>query len=763
MIDNEDTPTVQRSTSASTEHNAAIQPAPSTTTQPATRQEASIDTHTSTANEQQEDPAATIQTEAVQDSDADEQEDAEQVNSPGDTSQGEEARESTASAATQPSTEQVSSTKDPIPYLNVEDLLSLEIVSEPQISPNGSWIAFTVQSCHAETNTTSSAIWLVSSQGGKKEPARQITAGNNHDSTPRWSPDGQTLAFLSNRTGTSQIYLLPLNGGEARQLSNLPQGISSYSWRPDGKLLLATSAWKPGDDKADPTDANELVYLYTRLDELQNGTGHLQGRHEQLWLIPLQGNAMRLTSEPVDLLQSSWSPDGTEIAFSANRRPLPDLSISKALWVLTVATGQMRRLTPEEGLAQEPAWSPDGQSIAYLYTPDQTEAGNVHPWVVAADGKSAPHPAVTGAEELACQEWIFDELRTEWLSRPQWYPDSKSFLVTAQTHGQVHLYRIELGNNKISQLTSGNGRYLSPQLSRNGQLLALIRADWFTPGDIWSMGSDGQGLRKLTRINDVFLQKHQLIRPKRISWHSIDGQEIEGWLYLPALPEGVKAPLILAPHGGPALAWGDGYVHEFQVLAGKGYAVLAPNPRGSTGYGEDFSRKILNDWGGIDFQDLMAGLDHVIATEAIDANRLGINGTSYGGYMTNWAITQTQRFKAAVSRNGLSSIATASLLSDQPVWLPLSMEDPALQQARSPLTFADRISTPLLLLHAEDDLACPFSESLQLFVALRKRKHPVELVRYRQASHLMDWPTVGMPQQRVDRLRRTLAWFERFL
>jgi dipeptidyl aminopeptidase/acylaminoacyl peptidase len=653
-----------------------------------------------------------------------------------------------------------------MPYLSADDLLALQIASDPQISPDGALIAFTVQRCHAESNTTSSAIWLVRTAGGKNAAAWQVTGGEHHDSAPRWSPDGRTLAFLSDRDGLPQIYLLPMDGGEARRLSALARGVTEYNWRPDGLALLAHSPWKPVDDQS-AAESDEPALVYTRLGAQWDGEGHRQGRHQQLWLITLDGRdsrVQRLTTEPVDLVQSCWSPDGSEIVFCANRRPDPDLSVSMALWVLTVATGQLRRLTPNEGLAQVPAWSPDGQSIAYLYTPDQTEAGNYAPWIVSAQqGEETARPAVQGAEEITCQTWVIDELRSEWLAPPQWYPDSKALLVTAQQRGQVHLYCLDIEQNQRVQLTQGNGRYLSPQISRDGQTITMVRADWFTPGDIWSMDSDGKKLQKLTRINDAFLQSHRLIRPKRITWQSRDGLEIEAWLYLPPLPEGMKVPLILMPHGGPSLAWGDGYVHEFQVLAGRGYAVLAPNPRGSAGYGEEFSRRVLNDWGGADFEDLMTGIEHVIANEPIDGERLGIAGISYGGYMTNWAITQTNRFKAAVSRNGVSSLRSASLLSDQTIWFNLCLPDEALQRNRSPLTFVDRITAPLLLLHAEDDLRCPFSESLQLFVALRKRKHPVELVRYRHVSHLMDWPDVGVPQQRVDRLRRTVEWFARFL
>jgi dipeptidyl aminopeptidase/acylaminoacyl peptidase len=655
------------------------------------------------------------------------------------------------------------------PYMSVDDLLALRILSSPRLSPDGSQIAFSAQQSDGGKNSTSSAIWVVNAKGGKGETPRQLTNLENttHDIMPCWSPDGQSLAFLSDRSGSPQIHLLPLHGGEARQVSRLSQGVSEYSWRPDGAAVLAHSPWKAADDQQQP-DTSATAVVYTRLDEQWDGIGFRNGRRQQLWLLPLDGEATRLTAEPVDVVSSCWSPDGTEIAFCANRRPDPDLSASMALWVLNVANGQMRRLSPETGLAQMPAWSHDGQSIAYYYCEDQTEASNISPGLVDAHGQSAPRSAASNTQELTCLEIIVDELHFPMLSCPQWYPDNASLLVTVQQRGQVHLYRIDTQHDSVTQLTSGNGCYLNPHISQDGQTITAIRADWFTPGDVWAMDGDGANRRKLTGINDTFLRARQLVRPKRITWESFDGLEIEGWLYLPTLPEGVKAPLILEVHGGPTLAWGDSYVHEFQVLAGKGYAVLAANPRGSCGYGEEFTRKVLNDWGGDDFRDLMAGIDHVIATEPVDANRLGIGGLSYGGYMTNWAITQTNRFKAAVSRNGISFLPSAALLSDQSTWFDLAMgsddRDPdTLRRSSSPLTFADNITTPLLLLHSENDLRCPFSESLQLFVTLRKRKHTVELVRYPGVSHLIDWPGFGTPQQRADRLRRTVEWFGRFV
>jgi dipeptidyl aminopeptidase/acylaminoacyl peptidase len=657
------------------------------------------------------------------------------------------------------------------PFISVDDLLALKVASDPQISPDGSRIAYTVLQCKEETNTTSSAIWLIYSKDGKAQTPRQLTGAGivkHHDFAPRWSPDGQFLAFLSDRNGSIQIHVLPLAGGETQQISNLSQDITEYSWRPDGKALLAHSAWKPIDDHNQP-DTSTISVVYSRLDEQWDGLGYKQGRHQQLWLITLDGTATRLTSEPVDIIQSCWAPDGSEIAFCANRRPDPDLSVSMALWVLTISTGQMRCLTSEDGSAQMPSWSPDGQTIAYYYSIDQTETSNISPWVVNAHDNSAPRPVTSSAVNLTCLELIVDELHISIIGRPLWFPDSHSLLVTVQEQGQVHLYQLNIEHDQTVKLTSGNGCYINPQLSKDGQIITMVRTDWFTPGDVWSMDSNGENGHKLTGVNDILLRSRQLVRPKRITWQSFDGLEIEGWLYLPPLQQGVKAPLILEIHGGPSLAWGDSYVHEFQVLAGKGYAVLAANPRGSAGYGEEFCKKSLNDWGGNDFRDLMLGIDHVLATEPVDGTRLGIGGLSYGGYMTNWAITQTNRFKAAVSRNGISSLFTAGLLSDQTIGFDYVMSGTgsesgqSFQQSRSALTFADNITTPLLLLHADNDLRCPFSESYQLFVVLRKRKHTVELVRYPGVSHLIDLPDCGTPKQRTDRLFRTVEWFERFV
>ena len=657
------------------------------------------------------------------------------------------------------------------PFISVDDLLALKVASDPQISPDGSRIAYTVLQCKEETNTTSSAIWLIYSKDGKAQTPRQLTGAGivkHHDFAPRWSPDGQFLAFLSDRNGSIQIHVLPLAGGETQQISNLSQDITEYSWRPDGKALLAHSAWKPIDDHNQP-DTSTISVVYSRLDEQWDGLGYKQGRHQQLWLITLDVTATRLTSEPVDIIQSCWAPDGSEIAFCANRRPDPDLSVSMALWVLTISTGQMRCLTSEDGSAQMPSWSPDGQTIAYYYSIDQTETSNISPWVVNAHDNSAPRPVTSSAVNLTCLELIVDELHISIIGRPLWFPDSHSLLVTVQEQGQVHLYQLNIEHDQTVKLTSGNGCYINPQLSKDGQIITMVRTDWFTPGDVWSMDSNGENGHKLTGVNDILLRSRQLVRPKRITWQSFDGLEIEGWLYLPPLQQGVKAPLILEIHGGPSLAWGDSYVHEFQVLAGKGYAVLAANPRGSAGYGEEFCKKSLNDWGGNDFRDLMLGIDHVLATEPVDGTRLGIGGLSYGGYMTNWAITQTNRFKAAVSRNGISSLFTAGLLSDQTIGFDYVMSGTgsesgqSFQQSRSALTFADNITTPLLLLHADNDLRCPFSESYQLFVVLRKRKHTVELVRYPGVSHLIDLPDCGTPKQRADRLYRTVEWFERFV
>ena len=662
----------------------------------------------------------------------------------------------------------------PNPLVSIEDLVALQIASEPQVSPDGLQIAYAVLKSDAEANTARSSIWLVpalTGASGKLQPPRQLTAEALNSVMPRWSPDGRWLAFLSDRSGSMQIYLLPLNGGEARQVSSLKQSVTEFCWRPDGHALLAVSPWKTEDDQ--PTEQDEeIVQVWTRLDETWDGTGYKHGRHQQLWLIDLESDqpATRLTFEPIDHLQPCWSPDGKEIAFCANRRTAPDLSVSAALWVLNLETGRSRRLSPSEGLAQQPAWSPDGRWLAFYYAADQSETANVVPWIVEANGHSAPRPATTASLSQTSIETLVDNLHFYGVSRPCWYPDNTSLMVTVQARGQVHINRLYINTNHEEPLTTGNGCYLSPHMSTNGRTIAALRTDWFTPGDIWAMAGNGANRRRLTGVNDVLLRSRQLIRPRKISWRSFDGLEIEGWLYLPPLPPGERAPLVLDVHGGPTLAWAESYVHDFQVLAGMGYAVLAANPRGSAGYGEEFCRKIINDWGGDDFRDLMLGVDHVIATEPIDGSRLAITGASYGGYMTCWAITQTRRFKAAVARNPVTSLLTCGLLSDQWLWFGLIMgtqdadQDPeTLRRSCSPMTFADAITTPLLLIHSTEDLRCPPSESLQLFNVLRARQHTVELALYPGVSHLLDFPGYGSPKQRMDRERRSFEWIKKYV
>jgi dipeptidyl aminopeptidase/acylaminoacyl peptidase len=658
------------------------------------------------------------------------------------------------------------------PFISIEDLAALQLVGEPRVSPDGLLIAYTLTCSDLAENAENTTIWLVPAvpaANGKNQPARQLTADMFSAMLPRWSPDGHTLAFVSNRTGSMQIFALSLNGGEARQVSDLPQSVTDFYWRPDGRALVVQSPWKATDEQPGAEDES-TVQIWTRLDETEDGAGYKQGRHQHLWLLDLeQGlSPTRLTSEPINHTQVCWSPDGTELAFCANRRTDPDLSVSVALWILNLASGHMRRLSPVDGLAMQPAWSPDGRWLAFYYAADLTETANVVPWIVEANGQSAPRPATTASQSQTGVEFIVDGLHFSPMSSPCWYHDSTSLLVHVQTHGQIHLNRLYINTDHEEPLTAGNGCYLNSHMSANGRTIAALRTDWFTPGDIWAMAGNGANRRRLTAVNDALIRQRQVIRPKKISFRSFDNLEIEGWLYLPILAAGERAPLVLDVHGGPTLAWAESYVHDFQVLAGLGYAVLAVNPRGSVGYGEEFCRKILSDWGGDDYRDLMLALDHVIATEQVDGSRLAITGASYGGYMTCWAISQNKRFKAAVAQNAVTSLLTSGLLSDQGLWFDLSMggeeqgPDPeTLRRSCSPMTFADAITTPLLLIHSTDDMRCPVSEAKQLFSALRRRQHPVELALYPGVSHLLDYPGFGSPKQRVDRLHRSVAWFKR--
>lgn len=678
--------------------------------------------------------------------------------------------------------------------LALADLVALQAVSDPQISPDGRLVAFVVETKDPDANEVRSRIWLVEAEAGAAP--RPLTAGNTQDSQPRWSPDGKTLGFVSNRGGTRQIWLLSLGGGDPRPLTSHPIGAREPVWAPDGQRLafLAPGPDRRGDDLVLPErdDRKRLVWVREHRHKL-DGVGFFGSLRNHVWLASLTGEpASQLTDGPCEDQSPSWSPDGQKIAFVVDRSANRDRHFGGgAVHVVDVASGAVRRLTSENGRAAHPSWSPDGASIAYAGSSlaDDASPVNTHLWIVGADGANAR--CLTDDRDRSVGQTPGGYLTS---SAPAWTPDGRALLYLVGDGPSTHLCRVSDGAS--IPLTGGRLVVQSFSVDRSARRAALLVTDPLTPPEVclWeavdpdvarstapatslsteaplsSSAGEGPGVRPvpLSTVNAPLLAKLSLAAPEDLRLSRPDGTVIEGWLLRPTRSVGANVPLILSVHGGPHNYFGDVFSFDHQLYAASGYAVLYANPRGSGGRGERFARAVCEDWGGQDFEDLMALLDYVIARgdPPIDERRVAITGSSYGGYMTCWAITQTGRFATAVAGACISNLVSFFGTSDiGATWGARQFggtPDERLDWyiARSPVHHATAITTPLLLYHGESDLRCPIEQSEQMFTTLRRQGKPVEFLRVPTESHGV---LNGSPAHRLAVRQAILDWFAGYL
>lgn len=650
--------------------------------------------------------------------------------------------------------------------IRADDLFRIAMVSDPQVSPDGTQVAFVVTRMYRKENCYRSGIWTVPVAGGAPRP---LTAGTARDSTPRWSPDGRWLAFLSTRGGDKpQLWYLPADGGEARQLTNLPEGVEQPVWSPRGDALAFVS--KVGPEKQSDSDVRVIRTIRYRFD----GEGFLDDKYRQIWVVPFDPSnpsmpeARQITDGPYEHRDPAWSPTGHEIAFTAARHPDWELGVLQDIWAVSAAGGPPRKITCAPGAWSEPVWSPDGTTIALLGPSDYRRAdhANVLVWTVPAGG-GAPVPRTAALDRSAGDTTLGDIPRFS-SSPVAWDSRGEAIHFLASDHGNTHLFRVSLADNRIERVIGGQRRVgmVVPIPGDAGFVFAASTPT--SPGEIYACGPDGGNELQLTDVNREWLEEVELAEPEEIWATSPDGTRIQGWLLRPpgARP-GVRYPMILQIHGGPHLQYGNGFMHEFQMLAGLGYAVLYSNPRGGTGYGEEFAAKLHAAWGEADMPDLMAIVDEAIRLGGIDEQRLGVTGGSYGGIMTNWVIGHTDRFKAAVTQRCCSnyvsmygtddiSYSTSAMTFGAEVW-----EDPELYWRLSPITYVENIKTPLLIIHSEEDYRCPIEQAEQLFVSLKVLRRPVEFVRFPNESHGLS--RGGQPRHRLERLEAIAGWFQRWL
>ncbi len=652
-----------------------------------------------------------------------------------------------------------------------DDLFNLTFIGDVVVSPDGRTICFVQTRMDRETNEYRSDLWTIPTEGGMGDAVR-FTSEPRTAGQPRWSPDGRWLAFLSDRDGKGkrQLWAIPTTGigGEARRLTSGDQPVSDYAWAPDSRRLVFVRGEKiaPPPPKEEPAGrVADDVLTITRIRNKADGRGFIYDRRNHLWTVTLDGTETRITGGDHDNISPAWSPDGTEIVFVSKRMADADFTNTTELYVILAAGGEARRLPTPEGPVDAPAWSPDGTRIAFVGSGRANVAGAVSRlWVIPANGGAARD--LTPTLDLNIGLDVSSDSRAGLsASRPVWSPESDALSFLASTCGTTPLWRVALDGDAPRRIVDGVRQVQSFAFAQNGQTLALNLGDGLNSGDVYVRTATGTEPRRLTDANGDFFSTVECVALEAFTFEGAEGWAVQGWLIPPVgRRDGEKYPLVLEIHGGPHTAYGEMFFFEFQCLAAQGQGVLFINPRGSTGYGERFAMASNDDWGGGDYRDLMLGVDAAMARAPwIDGARLGVTGGSFGGYMTNWIITQTDRFKAAVAQRSICNmvskwgVSDIGYLGNDLQWGGPPWENHQFYLDRSPLTHVTKVVTPLLLVHSERDLRCPIEQAEQFFTALKYLRREVELVRFPDEGHELS--RSGQPLHRLERLQRIAGWF----
>ncbi len=657
-----------------------------------------------------------------------------------------------------------------------EDLYELNTISDVRLSPDGRFVVYAQQRVDRKTEKKYNNLWIAPCQEGK---ARQFTYGDQADVHPRFSPDGKTISFLSNRGDKekpAQLYLIPVDGGEARPLTSLEGEIGAYAWSPDGKRIVCQYRKKDADvaEREKDEQKKKLGVVdrhYQRLFYKLDGEGYLPKERWHIWMIDARtGKGKALTDHPVyDEGLPAWSPDGKWLAFTSNRSADPDDTTDLVgLYVMPSNGGELREIPAPVGDKGQPSFSPDGKWLAYYAQEgEKLWYRNLGVWAVPADGSEAPRN-LTEAYDLNCSSGVINDVGAPEQMPPTWSKDGKSLYFPINQHGSSVLMSVSLEGGAPKAVVGGAGVIGSFSFDSRQERLAYFYGKIDDPCQVY-LNERASGLeRPLTEINHPLLDQLDLGQVDEIWYKGPAGNDLQGWLLKPpGFDPSKKYPLILEIHGGPLAMYGWFFMHEFYYLAAQGYLVAFTNPRGGQGYGEEHAKAIWGGWGDADYADLMAFTDLLSQQPFVDASRMGVTGGSYGGYMTVWIIGHTQRFRAAVTSRCVSNFISMwgssdfnwtfqQVLSDKPPF-----EDLQKYWDHSPMKYIGSAKTPTLVIHNEFDLRCPIEQGEQVFVALKRLGVDSEMVRFPDEFHGLS--RTGRTDRRIARIQHIRRWFDKYL
>jgi dipeptidyl aminopeptidase/acylaminoacyl peptidase len=659
------------------------------------------------------------------------------------------------------------------------DIGALRQAGDPRVSPDGSTVAFTVTDPDVAANRYARRIWLAAADGGAA--ARPFT-GPGSESLPRWSPDGRRLAFAATDAdgGRPQICILPVTGGGERLVVCSPGAApTELEWSPDGEALAFTARdpdpaqYGPdGTQRAQDMPPRRISRLLYRF----NGTGWTADRPSRVFVVPADGSALPrpVTPGPFEAGELAWSPDSAAIAFASGRHPEWDLDLAIDLWIVPAdgSAGPAAVTSGGRGWSR-PAFSPDGAALAAYVDPTPLESPR-HQQVAVIDLASGKEQVLTAGLDRNCAPFGT-------AIAPAWAGDR--LLFGAEDGGNVHLYLVPADGSGAPALLAGGDRWIAEWDWAAGTL-AFVAATPASTGEVVTRSLDpaapadgGSAERAVTSLTGAFAQRVSLAAPQRFTARSADGSEVECWAIPPAgAVPGTRYPALLNVHGGPFSQYGNRFFDDFQLQSAAGFGVVYCNPRGSSGYSEQWGRAIRgpqcahdpgSGWGGADFADVMACIETAAERfDWIDPGAVGILGGSYGGFMTSWAVGHTGRFRAACSERAVNNLLTMEYTADIAGFIrsyvgPDPLQDPAAYLRQSPVSYAADMTTPLLILHSEEDLRCPISQAEELFVALRRLGREPVLYRFPGENHELS--RSGSPRHRIARAELILNWFRQHL